>query len=218
MANDLLRNPDDLSLKSDFARHEEQELDNLLKLAQLRGFSEHGEMYSAENLAELAKEFYGHKCIVLNGGLNDGNFIVSEITGGSAVLVPYDADKNHEPCQQNGHRAHWALVTGVLCELHGNSYEWKVCQQDAGYPALLHAVPSSDISFPKNCQAQHIHLCAKHGKSRHTAVWSMTNVANSNANLFELDPNKMRNGSFVVPEEGIFVGLCGKIVVMSNQR
>ena len=112
MANDLLRNPDDLSLKSDFARHEEQELDNLLKLAQLRGFSEHGEMYSAENLAELAKEFYGHKCIVLNGGLNDGNFIVSEITGGSAVLVPYDADKNHEPCQQNGHRAHWALVTG----------------------------------------------------------------------------------------------------------
>ena len=112
MANDLLRNPDDLSLKSDLARHEEQELDNLLKLAQLRGFSEHGEMYSAENLAELAKEFYGHKCIVLNGGLNDGNFIVSEITGGSAVLVAYDADKNHEPCQQNGHRAHWALVTG----------------------------------------------------------------------------------------------------------
>lgn len=106
----------------------------------------------------------------------------------------------------------------MLCELHGNSYEWKVCQQDAGYPALFHAVPSSDISFPKNCQAQHIHLCAKHGKSRHTAVWSMKNVANSNANLFELDPNKMRNGSFVVPEEGIFVGLCGKIVVMSNQR
>lgn len=113
---------------------------------------------------------------------------------------------------------YFILQIGVLCELHGNSYEWKVCQQDAGYPALFHAVPSSDISFPKNCQAQHIHLCAKHGKSRHTAVWSMTNVAKSNANLFELDPNKMRNGSFVVPEEGIFVGLCGKIVVMSNQR
>lgn len=112
MANDLLRHPDDLSLKPEYARHEQQELDSLLKLAQLRGFSEHGEMYSAENLAELAKEFYGHNCVVLNGALNDGNFIVSEIMRGSAVLVPYDADKNHEPCQQNGHRAHWALVTG----------------------------------------------------------------------------------------------------------
>lgn len=110
------------------------------------------------------------------------------------------------------------LQIGVLCELHGNSYEWKACQQDASYPALFHVFTSSDFSLPKNCQAQHIHLCAKHGKSRHTAVWPMTNVANSNANLIELDPNKMRNGSFVVPEEGIFVGLCGKIVVMLNQK
>lgn len=93
---------------------QEQELDSLLKMAQLKGFSCQGEMYSAENLAKLAKEFYGLECLVTSDGFRDDNFVISEVLKGSAVLVPYDADKNHEPCQENGHRAHWALVTGQL--------------------------------------------------------------------------------------------------------
>lgn len=93
---------------------EAQELDNLLKMAQARGFSYQGEMYSAENLAKLAKEFYGYEYLVTRTAFEDtsDNFVISEVLKGNAVLIPYDADKNHEPCLENGHRAHWALITG----------------------------------------------------------------------------------------------------------
>lgn len=93
---------------------EAQELDNLLKMAQARGFSYQGEMYSAENLAKLAKEFYGFEYFVTRTAFEDAsdNFVISEVLKGNAVLIPYDADKNHEPCLENGHRAHWALITG----------------------------------------------------------------------------------------------------------
>ena len=93
---------------------EEQELESLLKMAQSKRFSCQGEMYSAENLAKLAKEFYGVECLVKSDGFEDDNFVISEVLKGHAVLVPYDADKNHEPCLENGHRAHWTLITGQL--------------------------------------------------------------------------------------------------------
>ena len=105
-------------------KEEEHELDCLLKMAQLKGFSCQGEMYSAENLAKLAKEFYGVECLVTSDGFEDDNFVISEVLKGHAILVPYDADKNHEPCLENGQRAHWALVTGQYCCIHnGNAKE-----------------------------------------------------------------------------------------------
>ena len=92
----------------------EEELNSLLIMARSRGFSNEGEMYSAENLALLAEEFYGLECLVRSDGFEDYYFVISELLKGSAVLVPYDADKNNKPCLENGHRAHWALLTGQL--------------------------------------------------------------------------------------------------------
>lgn len=94
-----------------------------------------------------------------------------------------------------------------------------MCEQDTDIPMLFHTNPSSELVLPSNCVAEHIYLCAKHGKSRHTAVWSLASVKNSNANLFELDPSKeMKAGNYIVPEEGIHVGLCGKIVVIYYKK
>ena len=116
MAEDLLQKQKGND-RTTLPAQQEQEMDSLLKLAQLKGFSHQGEMYSAENLAKLAQEFYALESLVISNGFEDNNFVVSEVLKGSAVLVPYDADKNHEPCLENGHRAHWALVTGqfILC-------------------------------------------------------------------------------------------------------
>ena len=80
----------------------EEELNNLLTLAKSRGFSNQGEMYSAENLAHLAEEFYGVKCSVISNAFEDQHSTVSQLLKGSAVLVPYDADKNNKPCLENG--------------------------------------------------------------------------------------------------------------------
>jgi len=89
-----------------------EEFDNLLSMARSNGYSHHGEMYSTENLGQLAREFYGLGCQVISYGFESHHLIVSELLKGSAVLVPYDADKNHKPCLENGHKAHWALLTG----------------------------------------------------------------------------------------------------------
>ena len=99
------------SLCAEQGQHEE-ELDNLLAMARSKGYSYQGEMYSTENLGQLAGEFYGLGCRVISYGFEDRHFIISELLKGSAVLVPYDADKNHKPCLENGHKAHWALLTG----------------------------------------------------------------------------------------------------------
>lgn len=199
---------------------ETQELDNLLKMAQARGFSYQGEMYSAENLAKLAKEFYGFEYLVTRTAFEDtsNNFVISEVLKGNAVLIPYDADKNHEPCLENGHRAHWALITGILCELDGNSFDWTMCKQDDNMPMLFHASPSSKFILPQNGKFQNTYLCVKHGKSRHTAVWTLESLRHSNANLFELDSSKERQtGQYLIPEGGLCKELCGKVVVLFSK-
>lgn len=109
--------------------------------------------------------------------------------------------------------------TGILCELDENSFDWKKCKQDTNVPMLFHTSPSSKLILPHNCKPRHIYLCAKHGKSRHTAVWTQESVRNSNANLYELNPSKqIQAENYIIPEEGISAGLCGKIVVISDQR
>ena len=114
MAAELIREQKaetETALYTEQKQHKE-ELDNLLAMARSKGYSHQGEMYSTENLGQLAMEFYGLGCQVISDGFEDHHFIISELLKGSAVLVPYDADKNHKPCLENGHKAHWALLTG----------------------------------------------------------------------------------------------------------
>ena len=82
-------------------------------------------------------------------------------------------------------------------------------------PLLHHARPSSKFILPQNCKLKNTFLCVKHGKSRHTAVWTLESFETSNANLFELDPSKEEEaGQYLIPEGGVHEGLCGKVVVM----
>lgn len=90
----------------------EQETGDLLCLAQKNGFTKQGEMFSAENLAELSTMSYGLHTLVAENGFEDHRLVLSHLAKRSPVLVPYDAAKNHEPCMAQGHRAHWAVLTG----------------------------------------------------------------------------------------------------------
>uniref|UniRef100_A0ABD2VZK8 Actin maturation protease n=1 Tax=Trichogramma kaykai TaxID=54128 RepID=A0ABD2VZK8_9HYME len=42
------------------------------------------------------------------------NQILDELKGGSLILIAYDADHNHQPCKKKGHKAHWALLIGMI--------------------------------------------------------------------------------------------------------
>ncbi|XP_033928076.1 LOW QUALITY PROTEIN: actin maturation protease [Melopsittacus undulatus] len=91
-------------------------LEEVLGVARARGFTIHGEMFSATDMAALAQELFHCQAEVTEGGLEGPNRsrLLQHLLGGLPLLVPYDEDNNHEPCCRRGHRAHWAVITGVL--------------------------------------------------------------------------------------------------------
>ncbi|XP_063231546.1 actin maturation protease isoform X2 [Bacillus rossius redtenbacheri] len=91
-------------------------VDRLLREARLRGFTNHGEMFSADDMASLARDLLRpcREVEVLRQGLDDREYVVRCVSRGGVLLVPYDADANHSPCCRRGHKAHWAVVSGIL--------------------------------------------------------------------------------------------------------
>lgn len=158
----------------------------LLQEARSRRFTNHGEMFSVENMASLAHDVLGPHCReieVLTDGLSQNNgYVLHSLLLGSLLLVPYDADANHTPCCRRGHKAHWALVVGVI----------------------ISALP-----------ARSIYLLARQGKSRHLALWSYEDLRISNENLVELDPSRAIDGrSYILPIGGVAAGLKGRALLL----
>ncbi|XP_066426310.1 actin maturation protease [Molothrus aeneus] len=59
--------------------------------------------------------------------------------GGGALLVPYDGDSNHAPCSRRGHRAHWALLIGLLVAVPPQAPLGPRFQRDPEIPNVFHA-------------------------------------------------------------------------------
>ncbi|XP_034488718.1 UPF0692 protein CG33108 [Drosophila innubila] len=125
-----------------------------------------GEMFSAQYLCELTQKHF--KSIFYKGILNCA-YIKEQLTTNGCLLVPYDADGNHAPCQKSGHKAHWALIVGYLID-----------DQDEFY------------------------VLARHGKTRNLAVWTLSSLSQSNANLVEFaQPNGYPDCTFLLPPGGL---------------
>ncbi|KAI6057491.1 UPF0692 protein C19orf54-like protein [Aix galericulata] len=62
-------------------------------------------------MAALAQEVFPCRAELLRGGLGGRNRerVLRHLASGNPLLVPYDEDSNHEPCERRGHRAHWAV-------------------------------------------------------------------------------------------------------------
>ena len=91
----------------------ENEIAELLQLSKESCFTYWGEMFSAKDMVSLARMYYGMNYQVGSSGLEDYMKVVNHIVQGYPVLVPYDADRNNEPCLKRGHKAHWVVVTGI---------------------------------------------------------------------------------------------------------
>ena len=88
------------------------EVQELLAHAVERGFSAQGEMFSADELAVLAREHCSlHTHMVHDASAQD---ICALLEQGRLLLLAYDADKDNSPCLLGGTRAHWALVRGLV--------------------------------------------------------------------------------------------------------
>lgn len=179
--------------------------DHLLTCAKERGYSKQGEMFSAQNLLELAKSELYCTGKLLNASCISVRELLTFITESKAIVVPYDADKDHSPCLARGHKAHWCTLVGFA--IIGNSFS----TTDSTHTSLT---PASAYRLLNNENRENdIYLFARQGKSRHLGLWSYTSLIKSNANLMEVGPERGYS-DYVIPPEGIYKSLCSWLVVL----
>ena len=70
-------------------------------------------MFSAQDMGSLGKKYYELTFEVIDSGLDDYVQILNHLCRGYPVLIPYDEDRNHEPCLKKGNQSHWAVITGM---------------------------------------------------------------------------------------------------------
>ncbi|XP_063977698.1 actin maturation protease [Diachasmimorpha longicaudata] len=92
----------------------------LLAEARVRGFTQHGEVYSVDFMATLAAEYLpDHRPDILIDLQTCPDTLTHALANGAMVLIPYDSDFNHSPCLKRGHKAHWTLLVGLISSRQG---------------------------------------------------------------------------------------------------
>nr|XP_033811210.1 UPF0692 protein C19orf54 homolog [Geotrypetes seraphini] len=188
-------------------------IEEIVQVALERGYTAQGEMFSATHMACLAEEVFCCRAELLEGmdGKNQWK-LLHHLTAGHPALVPYDEDCNHEPCMRSGHRAHWAIITGVLFGLKGRPRS-KVYKEDPDITGLFY--PHADSPPPCIPEIAEVYLLAKQGKSLRYQLWEYGTVSASNRQLVNFDPKRSADGKvYVLPEGGVKTGLCGKLVLL----
>ncbi|KAG7479725.1 hypothetical protein JOB18_033590 [Solea senegalensis] len=196
------------------------DMETVVQTARSRGYTAQGEMFSANNMALLAEEICGCKAELLSGGLSGNNAatIVKHLWERQPVLIPYDEDYNHEPCQRSGHRAHWAVASGVLLGLDQGSVSEKHHQTDPSLP-WLHLLNDTSFTCPVGSSGfREVYVLAKQGKSLRYQLWSLDSLAQSNVQLRTMDPQRADDGTqYVVPDGGVEAGLAGQAVLLHTR-
>ncbi|XP_030621937.1 actin maturation protease isoform X2 [Chanos chanos] len=191
-------------------------METVVQTALDRGYTAQGEMFSAQDMAVLAEEVCGCKAVRLSGGIEGHNtvFIMKHLTTGQPVLIPYDEDFNHAPCQRNGHKAHWAVASGVLLGLAPGSVDTEQLHPDSALPWLNFLADGAPCSWPVGA-VQEVYILAKQGKSLRYQLWKLDAVSQSNAQLREMAPLRAGDGThYVLPEGGVGKGLAGQVVLL----
>ncbi|XP_035230430.1 UPF0692 protein C19orf54 homolog [Stegodyphus dumicola] len=177
----------------------------ILEKAKALNFTKEGELFSAYNMATLASDLLHCDASVVDDVLVHKKDILHHICEGWPVLIPYDSDKNHFPCSNKGHSAHWAVITG-LCfsvseklDLHSLPY----VQKFNDFPELS-LIISKNGSYVKTLldYAERIFVYARQGKSKHLAAWDLNELLASNNNLFEVT-KKYSSDQLVLPKSGL---------------
>ncbi|KAG8173606.1 hypothetical protein JTE90_018899, partial [Oedothorax gibbosus] len=186
----------------------------ILDVAKSRGFTKNGEMFSAYSIAKLSECALGHKAFVMSDLLQLKMAILMGICKGCPVLVPYDADKNHQPCMNKGRNAHWALLNGVCFELS----EDVSCKGYDHWGDMDHAYRLSSLSEIEKylVSSTKTWVFAYQGKSRHMALWDLETLLSSNQNMFEVT-TKYSSEDMILPDgEDILCELRDKAVIVDS--
>ncbi|XP_054396426.1 actin maturation protease isoform X1 [Pongo abelii] len=172
-------------------------LERLMQVATERGYTAQGEMFSVADMGRLAQEVLGCQAKLLSGGLGGPNrdLVLQHLVTGHPLLIPYDEDFNHEPCQRKGYKAHWAVSAGVL--LGVRAVPSLGYTEDPELPGLFHPVlgmPCQPPSLPEEGSLGAVYLLSKQGKSWHYQLWDYDQVRESNLQLTDFSPSRATDG------------------------
>ncbi|XP_026865883.2 UPF0692 protein C19orf54 homolog isoform X1 [Electrophorus electricus] len=193
-------------------------LEKITQTALDKGYTAQGEMFSASDMALLAEEVCGCRVQRLSGGMAGDNAVTIQkhLTGGQPILIPYpyDEDFNHEPCLRQGHKAHWAVASGVLLGLVQGSVTSKQMPRDTTLPWLHICQGGVPAEWPMSAVSE-VYVLTKQGKSLRYQLWEFDTVTQSNAQLKEMDPQRASDGTYyVLPPGGVEEGLAGQVVLL----
>ncbi|XP_006901011.1 PREDICTED: UPF0692 protein C19orf54 homolog [Elephantulus edwardii] len=193
-------------------------LERFVQVALERGYTAQGEMFSVANMGKLAQEVLGCQAERLCGGLGGANRdrVLQHLIAGYPLLIPYDEDFNHEPCQRKGYKAHWAASAGLLLGVPG--VPGCGYAEDPELGGLFHPVPGTPCPpppLPEEDSPGAIYLLSKQGKSWHYQLWDYDQICKSNLQLTDFSPVRAADGrSYVVPAGGVQAGLCGQALLL----
>ncbi|PNJ19065.1 C19orf54 isoform 3 [Pongo abelii] len=140
-------------------------LERLMQVATERGYTAQGEMFSVADMGRLAQEVLGCQAKLLSGGLGGPNrdLVLQHLVTGHPLLIPYDEDFNHEPCQRKGYKAHWA----------GSCWVFGLCPVSATLRTLS----------CRACSTQCWACPANHHPCRRRAPWELSTCCPSRARV-----------------------------------
>uniref|UniRef100_A0A672S2J3 Actin maturation protease n=1 Tax=Sinocyclocheilus grahami TaxID=75366 RepID=A0A672S2J3_SINGR len=161
-------------------------LETLVQVAKDNGYTKQGEMFSVMRILH---------CLM--------NDICSD-----------RLDFNHEPCLRNGHKAHWAVVSGVLLGLRQGCVDSRHFPPDLTLPWLHLSQNEASVSWPTD-GVKEVFVLAKQGKSLCYQLWKFELVTQSNSQLKEMDPQRASDGMrYVLPPGGVQDGLAGQLLLL----
>ena len=194
------------------------DLEEVVRTAKERGYTKQGEMFSVEDMASLARSMLDKEVeVVKSEQLLDSRLVMTRLSQGRALLVPYDCHHNHSPAMLGGTKAHWALVTGFVMpasQVNVDYLEDNLGQERADNVILLQRNIDIERLLTEH-QRPRIHLIARYmfpslilsekytdflcrqSKSLVLGIWDTEELVNSNNNLLEVHV-KREDGEYVV--------------------
>jgi len=196
--------------------------------AKKRGYSKSGEMFSVQNMANLARDLFGYQTTIIDTREESSSrAVLNSLFKRNLVLVPYDADFNHGPTERRGgHASHWALLLGITLFLSAaqlesiedqtqnrkSSQKNSVLFLDSGN--VHKKVEETITKFIDILPEERIYVTARQGKSKHIGLWNYAKLMRSNQNLRETGPKITQNPrEFVI--HPIETELCNQLIILN---
>ena len=180
----------------------------LLRSAREKGYSKNGEMFSAEHLLDLAlSELSCTGSLVSMTTVNNSDLLRS-IAKQRALVVAYDADKDHSPCLARGHKAHWCTLVGFAVTATPPPSLASITHVELS-PASFHVGMFGEVKEDQVC------VFARQGKSRHMGLWGLPALLESNANLAEAGDHRDPSQYFI-PSQGLSYSLGSVLLHLSQ--